>query len=153
MTREEKRKILQDAVDTGYAIICNCSGDDLKTDWFGTLLSNIQSMEWLMSDAYGTEFTSPGVIAEPDLGVEPGAEGEPGVTEESPEPAPEPEPDPQPTYTKDQMVTKLTRYIDEQGVNVNAVMSEMGFAKLSQIPADRYQELLDKCEAAVEGNT
>lgn len=55
----------------------------------------------------------------------------------------------QPTYG--QMLTTLTYYVDERGVNVNRALRELGdYTRLSQVPAERYWELLYVCEVLAE---
>lgn len=151
MTREEKQKILEEAEHRAYSQIQATPSEEMGEESFRNLLGSTDQLRWMIQCLSHPELLEEGDFAPESEPTAP-VEEVPAQAEEASEPAPEPEPDPQPTYTKDQMVTKLTHYIDEQGVNVNAVMSAMGFAKLSQIPADRYQELLNKCEAAVEGN-
>ena len=63
------------------------------------------------------------------------------------EPAPVPK---QPTLTKGQMVSKLSTF-QTNGVAIDKVMESMGYAKLSQVPVDRYWELLDLCQKALDG--
>lgn len=70
-----------------------------------------------------------------------------------PEPEPEPKakktktvkpaPKPEPTLTKQDMVTQLTYYSNEKGVNVADVMVSLGFSKLSDVAESQYQTLLD----------
>ena len=66
---------------------------------------------------------------------------------ETPKPAPATE---EPTLTKSQMVAKLTPY-QSNGVDIGAVMKDMGYAKLSDVPAARYWELLELVQKAADG--
>lgn len=54
-----------------------------------------------------------------------------------------PAPKPEPTLTKQDMVTQLTYYSNEKGVNVADVMVSLGFSKLSDVAESQYQTLLD----------
>lgn len=57
--------------------------------------------------------------------------------------------EPQPTLTKAEVLAQLTPISIKYGSLVADVMNDMGYAKLSGIPAERYGELLDKVEEAV----
>ena len=48
------------------------------------------------------------------------------------------------------MVSKLTTF-QTGGVAIDKVMENMGYTKLSQVPADRYWELLELCQKALDG--
>ena len=76
-----------------------------------------------------------------------------------PEPIPEPEPEPAPkseselegeTLTKEEVRAELAALATNPKVNVAAIMAGMGYSKLSDVPASRYRELLDKANAAKE---
>lgn len=68
----------------------------------------------------------------------------------APEPAPEsevaPEPEPEPeqdtTPTKDYMVKVLSNAANAKGVDVGACIASLGYKKLSDMPRDKYRELL-----------
>ena len=68
----------------------------------------------------------------------------------APEPAPEsevaPEPEPEPGQdtapTKDYMVKVLSNAANTKGVDVGACIASLGYKKLSDIPRDKYRELL-----------
>ena len=72
---------------------------------------------------------------EPVAAPEP--EPEPEVT---PEPEPEPEQDTAPT--KDYMVKVLSNAANTKGVDVGACIASLGYKKLSDMPRDKYRELL-----------
>ena len=72
---------------------------------------------------------------EPVAAPEP--EPEPEVT---PEPEPEPESDTAPT--KDYMVKVLSNAANTKGVDVGACIASLGYKKLSDMPRDKYRELL-----------
>ena len=68
----------------------------------------------------------------------------------APEPAPEsevaPEPESEPeqdtTPTKDYMVKVLSNAANTKGVDVGACIASLGYKKLSDMPRDKYRELL-----------
>jgi hypothetical protein len=61
-----------------------------------------------------------------------------------------PEQPEQPTMTKAEMVSKLTTF-QTGGVAIDKVMESMGYTKLSQVPANQYDKLLDLCQKALDG--
>lgn len=60
--------------------------------------------------------------------------------EVTPEPEPEPEQDTAPT--KDYMVKVLSNAANTKGVDVGACIASLGYKKLSDMPRDKYRELL-----------
>ena len=68
----------------------------------------------------------------------------------APEPAPEsevaPEPESEPeqdiVFTKDYMVKVLSNAANTKGVDVGACIASLGYKKLSDMPRDKYRELL-----------
>ena len=74
---------------------------------------------------------------EPEPVASPEPEPEPEVT---PEPEPEPEQDTAPT--KDYMVKVLSNAANTKGVDVGACIASLGYKKLSDMPRDKYRELL-----------
>ena len=60
--------------------------------------------------------------------------------EVTPEPEPEPEQDTAPT--KDYMVKVLSNAANTKGVDVGACIASLGYKKLSDVPRDKYRELL-----------
>lgn len=72
---------------------------------------------------------------------EPVAAPEPAPESEvTPEPEPEPEQDTAPT--KDYMVKVLSNAANSKGVDVGACIASLGYKKLSDMPRDKYRELL-----------
>lgn len=72
---------------------------------------------------------------------EPVAAPEPGPElEVTPEPEPEPEQDTAPT--KDYMVKVLSHAANAKGVDVGACIASLGYKKLSDMPREKYRELL-----------
>ena len=71
------------------------------------------------------------------------------VAEQIPE-APKAE-EPKPALTKDEVKAKLLELSGKyDALDVAALMEGMGYTRLSDVPAVKYQELLDKADAAVK---
>ena len=83
------------------------------------------------------ELTLAATEPEPEPVAAPEPEPEPEVT---PEPEPEPEQDTAPT--KDYMVKVLSHAANAKGVDVGACIASLGYKKLSDMPRDKYRELL-----------
>ena len=83
------------------------------------------------------ELTLDATEPEPEPVAAPEPEPELEVT---PEPEPEPEQDTAPT--KDYMVKVLSNAANTQGVDVGACIASLGYKKLSDMPRDKYRELL-----------
>ena len=85
----------------------------------------------------------------PELTFPPATEPEPEPVA-APEPEPElevtPEPEPEPEQdtapTKDYMVKVLSNAANTKGVDVGACIASLGYKKLSDMPRDKYRELL-----------
>ena len=59
--------------------------------------------------------------------------------------------EPKPALTKDEVKAKLLELSGKyDALDVAALMESMGYTRLSDVPADKYQELLDKADAAVK---
>lgn len=83
------------------------------------------------------ELTLDATEPEPEPVAAPEPEPEPEVT---PEPEPEPEQDTAPT--KNYMVKVLFHAANTKGVDVGACIASLGYKKLSDMPRDKYRELL-----------
>ena len=141
MTREEKIRILEDALDGAYqdldVIECMLSKD------VHHLVLTIEHLEMLLRE-HQYMLNNPVVsnpVPEPEKQEAAAAPSEPvAPVEES-----------TPGISKDEMRTKLAELGDKCSDNViPGVMKSMGYDKLSQVPAARYAELLEKVTAAVE---
>lgn len=84
-----------------------------------------------------------------DRTCEPAPELTLGATEPKPERTPEPEPEvipePEPeddAPTKDYMVKVLSHAANAKGVDVGACITSLGYKKLSDMPREKYRELL-----------
>ena len=84
-----------------------------------------------------SELTLDATEPEPEPVAAPEPEPELEVT---PEPEPEPEQDTAPT--KDYMVKVLSNAANTKGVDVGACIASLGYKKLSDMPRDKYRELL-----------
>lgn len=59
--------------------------------------------------------------------------------------------EPKPALTKDEVKAKLLELSGKyDALDVAALMESMGYTRLSDVPAVKYQELLDKADAAVK---
>lgn len=125
------------------------------------LACHILDFEWRLSVSADAAAESPATTAvsldsDPPSGtLEPGGnetvEQETQASEPTPAPTAEPEPDPDlPTKqeVRSRLATLSTKY---EKLNVAEIMSEMGFTRLSDIPAPRYPELLRRVEESVKG--
>lgn len=83
------------------------------------------------------ELTLDATEPEPEPVAAPEPEPELEVT---PEPEPEPEQDTAPT--KDYMVKVLSNAANAKGVDVGACIASLGYKKLSDVPREKYRELL-----------
>lgn len=143
MTREEKIKILEEAQERAFEEIAQTSGKDMGSEEFTRLLGAAQSLEWM---AQPHEARYPAVPV-PEEGSAPD-EGQ--IEEPKPEIVPE-QVQTAPTMSKEEVRDKLSTYSNKyDSLDVASIMAEMGYGKLSDIPATRYCELLEKVEAAVK---
>lgn len=141
MTNEEKRlriealesELLSDVTAENFAekteALLAC--DRLYFSYAGRFISNDCAKE--LTPVLPLDTTEP--EHEPVAAPEP--EPEPEVT---PEPEPEPEQDTAPT--KDYMVKVLSNAANTKGVDVGACIASLGYKKLSDMPRDKYRELL-----------
>ena len=83
------------------------------------------------------ELTLDATEPEPEPVAAPEPAPEPEV---APEPEPEPEQDTAPT--KDYMVKVLSNAANAKGVDVGACIASLGYKKLSDVPREKYRELL-----------
>ena len=141
MTKEEKIQILDNAVNLTYRLLEKAykEGRDVKE-----IETTINILSYL--DYYADNLKSrPG---------EQGCEKEFSIAE-AVNPVPEPEiftPAPsKATMSKEEIRDKLSTYSNKYDfLDVAAIMSEMGYSKLSDIPAERYGELIEHVEAHIK---
>ena len=158
MTNEKLLTVLADCEKRAADKLAGLPVEDPR---FGTVLRNLNEMLYL---EYGILRDVIPPVTMPDEGPEPvkaedalaaepvkkeAHDDAPFDTQPAPEPVAEPEPKAEaPALTKDQVRAELTALANSKGVDVAAVMKEMGYSKLSSIPAERYGELLDKARGA-----
>lgn len=174
MTNEEKLKILLDREDRAYELLRTLEPTDPT---FGVCLDSARRCMYAQGEIAMASVDEQlcGKTFEPDVEAEqPQAKPDPAdpaseVTEEpvEEEPAlasadapaqaeaeaesPATNEDPQLTLTLNDMRDKLTPISIKYGNDLVAeAMNEMGYAKLSGVPAARYGELLKKVEEAVK---
>ncbi len=150
MTKDEKLRILAEAEHRAYEEIKATPGAEMGSEKTLNLLETASKILWLTDALLDLSLPACGFVAPREEGEEPTAkvsEPEPAAEQEKPvEPAPE-----GPKITKDEIRAKLAELSAAANVDVAAIMSGMGYSKLSQIPAERYAELLEKAEAAKGG--
>ena len=147
MTNEEKLNILGAKLDEAYEVIRDM---DITDERFHGVFHLAAEIEWKMDSIRHPEpdgFITP-VTPKEDLDPAPEAK-EPVKLDPIEEPKPI-ETLKEPTLTKADMITKLTPY-QNNGVDIGGVMKDMGYAKLSDVPAARYWELLENVQKAADG--
>ena len=147
MTNKEKLQILLDREERAYELLRKLEPTDPA---FRTCLDNSHRCMYVRSaivmDDVDESLCGEGVGPAPEADQEPETEQpKPEAKEEAAAPAT----NDAPQLTKEDMVNRLTPISLSHTNVVQRAMAEMGFSKLSQIPAERYGELLDKVEEAV----
>ena len=99
--------------------------------------------------SYANRYISDDRTCEPTPELTLGATEPKTKPERTPEPEPEPEPEvipePEPeddAPTKDYMVKVLSHAANVKGVDVGACITSLGYKKLSDVPREKYRELL-----------
>ena len=144
MNTEEKLNILSAKLVEIYEAIRDM---DITDERFHSVFHLAGEIEWKMDSIRHPE---PDDFVTPKQDFDPAPEAKGPV---KPDPIEEPKPietPKEPTLTKSQMVAKLTPY-QSNGVDIGAVMKDMGYAKLSDVPAARYWELLELVQKAADG--
>ena len=146
MTNEEKQKILEEALCKAYKTLDEAYAPDFAAKEIETLLDNISTMEWMVDrfQIKDSVETCP-VVERPETPA-------PNVdrVDEAVNPAPAPAPG-KATMTKEEVRDKLSTYSNKyDSLDVAAIMSEMGYSKLSDIPAERYGELIEHVESHIK---
>ena len=139
MTNEEKRlriealesELLSDVTAENFAekteALLAC--DRLYFSYASRYISGDRTNELTLEPTL--DATEPEQVAAPEPAPE---------SEVAPEPEPEPEQDTAPT--KDYMVKVLSNAANTKGVDVGACIASLGYKKLSDMPRDKYRELL-----------
>ena len=156
MTKEEKLRILEDAETRAYETLAEMTGRDMATEAMDHLMEGIASLSWERSRYSGESNWTPSPTApEPDIDKGESAPKKPPVKldpiEEPRTANAQPDPDEPVPPTKDEVRKKLAAYQTQANLDVQALMQSMGYAKLSQVPASRYWELLEKAQKTVDG--
>lgn len=174
MTNKEKLQILLDREERAYELLRKLEPTDPA---FGTCLDNSHRCMYVRSEIVMADIDESlcgeGVGPAPEADQETEQpKPEEGTDARDPAPAQEPEPETEPETDQPKPETKkgaaapatndapqLTQVevrdrlsaasIKHGSEVVTGAMAEMGFNKLSQIPAERYAELLDKVQEAV----
>ena len=137
MTREEKIQILNDAVQRAYEEVESTGGPSMGTEDFQRLLHAIEQMQFIRDVQLANNHPRP----DPERDFAP----------DEVQPEPEPEPEPETGISKEELRDKLSTYSNKyDSLDVAKIMAEMGYSRLSEIPATKYAELLAKVEAAVK---
>lgn len=119
---------------------------DPTTEEYGRVLGNYNTIHWMIE---ADTHDAPVPVGEP---VPAAAESEPAtIPAEEPTPTHE-EPTPAPTITKDECAEILGRLRLEKGVNVAKLIKSLGYEKLSAVPAEKYQDLIDTAKAEAGEN-
>lgn len=136
MTREEQINILIEARDRALKQIDMTEGHEMGTEEFQRLIYCAEQLRWM---------SQPDPIPVPDI-VPEEVQPEPVTPEIVSEVV-----QPAPTMSKEEVRDKLSTYSNKyDSLDVAAIMSDMGYGKLSDIPATKYGELLERVEAAVK---
>ena len=176
MTDEQKLEILEERERYAFGVLQSL---EPTTNEFLCCMESIRQVQHLAfkmkldKDSTGRIKTEPEPDSDPAADVAPRGTWEAGGNEavEAEEPAAEPvessaeaksedaapsdEPaaaneEPSKPYTQEEVTAILTDLRNNHGVDIAAVMQELGFAKLSSVPAKRYAELIRKAQAAKE---
>ena len=143
MTSAEKRTILEAAISKTYMALDDVDKKDMAA--VSDLIHNLTLFESLLSGLGDTD-------TRPDNFIEPPAPNpEDSERPETGSAVPNGTPDPEPSLTKDEVKAKLLELSGKyDALDVAALMEGMGYTRLSDVPAVKYQELLDKADAAVK---
>ena len=136
MTREEQMNILIEARDRALKQIDLTEGHEMGTEEFQRLIYCAEQLRWMSQPE---PMPVPEIVPE-EVQPEPVT---PEIVSEVVQPAP--------TMSKEEVRDKLSTYSNKyDSLDVAAIMSDMGYGKLSDIPATKYGELLERVEAAVK---
>lgn len=145
MTNEERQKILSDAADRALLEIKHTPGDLMGDEDFSRLC---YIHAWLWSESH---FEKPErVTLDPLETPAPVAPAAPEAPEEEMTPAPAVTDAPK--LSKEEVRARLSELGDScpDDKVIPGVLKSMGYQKLSNVPTERYAELLEKAEAAVK---
>lgn len=155
MTREEQINILTEARDRALKQIELTEGCEMGTEEFQRLIYCAEQLRWMAQCHEDSVVLKPEQYDEPE--EEEPKKDLPKIRIErvgnqmlaevvEPEPAPS-----KATMSKEEVRDKLSTYSNKyDSLDVAAIMSEMGYSKLSDIPAERYGELIEHVEAHIK---
>lgn len=132
MTREEQIIILTNAQERAFKQIDLTEGFEMGTEDFARLIHAAEQLRWMTMPPETTVPDEVQNTSEPAEIVPDKVQSEPGISKEE---------------LRDKLSTYSNRY---DSLDVAKIMSEMGYSRLSEIPATKYAELLAKVEAAVK---
>ena len=125
---ELRREIIDRAVAQAYGCLRNV----YEPNEVAACLYAIEAGERLLTEFKDTDRRNEGPVA--------------GQIPEAPK-----DEEPKPSLTKDEVKAKLLELSGKyDALDVAALMESMGYTRLSDVPAVKYQELLDKADAAVK---
>ena len=143
MTREEKIKIIDEALERAYRELNRFAADEIPSTDCRTLLKNLQDMEWMR----GSQLA----IAEDEKDVPMPSHEEPDpapAAAPAPEaPKPEPEGEDEPKYKMEDVRAALAK-ARGKGVNVSEIIRSFGAENFQQITPDQYPAVMAKLEGA-----
>lgn len=128
ISMELRREIIDGAIARAYGCLRNAS----EPNEVAACLYTIETGERLLTELKDADRRDGGPAAEQFPGAPKGEE-------------------PKPALTKDEVKAKLLELSGKyDALDVAALMESMGYTRLSDVPAVKYQELLDKADAAVK---
>lgn len=130
MTNAERRAILEGAQERTYAALAKADVWDAET--VNHLLHNIAEFDYILNNARIMQKNEQPETESPGTEV-----SDPGQ--------------PETELTKEAVKAKLLELSNQcDALNLAAVMDGMGYAKLSDVPAAKYGELLQRAETAAK---
>jgi hypothetical protein len=153
MTKEQALEILASTEAAAFAKLISA---DPATPEYNYLLNNIgltrqiaETVKFGDPELYDVPENERKTAKEDELAAEkPVLQGPVDVSKPKPEPIPVPAPVEPPTLTKAEVKTKLLA-LQDQGLDIAALLEDEGYTKLSEVPAHEYAGLLDLAEARV----
>ena len=148
MLNAQKLRTLNYVLELGYEALQDMDREDMSSKELATLLENIGTMEW-MADRFREEDTET-VAPRPETNVPAVTPEQVHVTPTPVETVPEQVQD-ENLMSKEDVRDRLSVYSNKyDSLDVAAIMSDMGYSKLSEIPNTRYGELLKRVEESIK---
>lgn len=151
ITNEERLLILENAEDQAYAALSRISEDNYDAKAFMDTLTGLHDLIAMRAVLEERPTYVTGICTETD-GDTPAPIAEPTTTPaETPAPAAEPTPVPEEeTISKEDLRGKLSDLRSKHGVNVSAIIQDLGYSRLNEVPSGKYAELLRIAEEAAK---